>query len=156
MDNLYQDITWPINEFPVYGTVQTYDPVNNELTDIDQQTYDLLNSPLNLPLSNLTLYYPVSRDSEQLYPITYNLTGQVVTPFYILELIHTYYNTPLSEDSFRKLSVFGESDPQTVNEIIQDAIEDDESLVAKDLLLDKVFFEGLAPYEDGYEVIIGS
>lgn len=162
MEELYRDITWSINEPPNYETIGTpgdEDELSeNEIDnpEIDEETFNFLNSNLNFTSPSLILYYPISRYSEQLYPITYNLSGTSVTPLSLLKLIYDFYNTPLSEESFRKLGDFGESDSEIVNDIVQDALEDNEPLVAKDLLLNRVFFEGLSPYENGYEVLIGS
>lgn len=113
---------------------------------------DYLPPQLNPPITSLIIYYPISRyDEFNPIPIQYNIpTG--IRPIDILGAISTFYNQPLAENNIR---AYVQKDNDLYSELYEDLLAG-QPVKLKDAMIGRVFVESLIPYENGYELFLGS
>jgi hypothetical protein len=107
---------------------------------------------LNPPITDLTIYYPISRyDEFDPIPVTYNIpTG--IRPIDILGAIYTFYDQPLRENNI--LAYMGKN-AEVYGELLDDILAG-KQVKLRDVMFGRIHVESLHPYERGYELMLGS
>lgn len=119
-----------------------------DLVPISQRTLQLLYTPLNPPLNELTIYYPVSRyDEFPNSPITY-VTNIPIRPIDILQTIVDTYKTPLQKANIDAYIMEDDEQYSDLLEIPNPQLSD--------AMSDNVFLQSLQPFQKGYVLNLGS
>lgn len=91
----------------------------------------------------ITLYYPISY-TDVFPPLPIKYAGGRVAPKDLLESIWSFYRTPLQPEN---LGAYLQSTPG-----LYDFLRGHANPILLDIMLDRIYIQGLVPYQDGYLV----
>jgi hypothetical protein len=142
-DNLLNQILFQIGQI---NTNDIKELRENDYVPLSDQTIALLTNQLSPPISNLTIYYPISRyDEFDPISVDYNIPVGI-KPIDILGAISTFYNQPLAENN---ILAYVQRDTDTYAHLL-DELRIGQQVTLKDVMIGLVFVEGMHPHNDGY------
>ena len=104
-----------------------------------------------IALTGGKIYYPIDRyDELDLVPVEYDV--REASPLKIIISMLEFYNQPLSKAN---IDYYIHTDDVLYKELLE-RYQEGETVRLKDAMYGLRFVEGLAPYEDGYILLLGS
>jgi hypothetical protein len=107
--------------------------------------------PLNPPITNLTIYYPISRSDEFApIPVTYN-SPNPISSLNIIKSIMAFYGQQLNENN---VAAYVQRNPAEYSHLLEE-IRTGGRVRLVDVMGGRVVVESLMPRQNGYELFLG-